>query len=209
MQNIVDKTNAQSPDLVFITGDLFDGRINLNPEVLAPLIQIKAPIYFVEGNHDNYTGVQEIKNLLRSMGVQVLENKLVEFEGIQIIGLDHMRPDNQSFAMHTNGHGPSIQSVLSALPIQESQPSIVLHHSPDGVKYASENHIDLFLAGHTHAGQLFPITIFAHYLFAFNRGLHQFENTQVFVSEGIGTFGPPMRVGTKSEIVVLNLVPKV
>lgn len=207
MQQIVDKTNRQNVDVVFITGDLFDGKKHLNKDVLLPLTKLDAPVYFIEGNHDRYTGVETIKGYLRESGVNVLENEVVNWNGLQIIGLNHMRPDNKSANMHAAGNHETIQGVLGKLPVDQNKTVILLHHSPDGIEYASENGADLYLAGHTHAGQLFPIIYIAELLFKYNKGLHHFDGTKLFVSRGAGTFGPPMRVGTSSEITVLALKP--
>lgn len=207
LQKIVDKTNGQNVDVVFITGDLFDGRIRLTKESLIPLTQLKAPIFFIEGNHDRYTGVKTIKNYLRELKVNVLENEIANFGELQIIGLNHMMADNETYNMHAAGNTSTIKGTLERLPILKNEPAILLHHSPDGIKYASENGIDLYLAGHTHAGQLFPVKYIAAMIFQYNKGLHDFRGTKIFVSQGAGTFGPPMRVGTKSEITVINLIP--
>lgn len=208
LQRIVDKTNNHNPDLVFITGDLFDGRINLSKETLQPLTQLKAPVYFTEGNHDKYSGVQTIKAYLRELGINVLENEITNWNGIQVIGLNHMRADNTAFNIHISENGTTIKSVLENLRVNKSKPAIMLHHSPEGIQYASENGVDLYLAGHTHAGQLFPVKYIADLIFDFNKGWHRYNGTQLFVSQGVGTFGPPMRVGTKSEIVLLTLKPQ-
>jgi hypothetical protein len=207
LQKIVDETNRQNPDVVFITGDLLDGKINLSEETLSPLKQLRAPIYFVEGNHDNYTDFQTIKKILRKMNVSVLENEITSLEGIQIIGLNHMMADETGFGMHAAQGYATIKSVLVDLEIVHESPSILLHHSPDGMKYVNEHGIDLYLAGHTHAGQLFPINYLNDLLFAYNKGLHNYNGTQIYVSDGAGTFGPPMRVGTRSEIALLKLIP--
>jgi predicted MPP superfamily phosphohydrolase len=206
LTNIVARTNDANVDVVFVTGDLFDGKVALSEENMEPLKYLHAPVYFIEGNHDNYTGVQKIKSTLKGFGINVLENEIADFNGIQIIGLNHMLADHESANMHAVANGKTVQSVLDSLPLDTNKPSILLHHGPDGIKYAAQNGIDLYLAGHTHAGQLFPINIFANMMFEVNRGLHDFNGTKVFVSEGVGTFGPPMRIGTKSEMVVLNLV---
>lgn len=207
LQKIVNKTNYESVDVVFLTGDLFDGKINLTKEELMPLTQLEVPVYFVEGNHDRYTGVETIKKLLREMGIHVLENEVTNQGELQIIGLNHMRADNKTYNMHAAGNHATIKSTLKKLSIDPNKPSVLLHHSPDGIKYASGHGVDLYLAGHTHAGQLFPIKYIANLIFAYNKGLHEYMGTKVFVSQGTGTFGPPMRVGTKSEITVINLKP--
>lgn len=208
LKKIVDKTNEQNVDIVFITGDLFDGKINLTQNELLPLTQLKVPIYFIEGNHDRYTGVSTIKNYLQQIGVNVLENEIADFGELQIIGLNHMRADNKTFDMHAAGNSSTIKGTLEKLPINKNKPAILLHHSPDGIKYANQNGVDLYLAGHTHAGQLFPVKYIANLIFAYNKGMHDFNGTKIFVSQGTGTFGPPMRVGTKSEIAVITLKPE-
>ncbi len=208
LQRIVDKTNTQNPDVVFITGDLFDGRIRLNAESLEPLKKLSAPVYFVEGNHDGYSGAEDVKQNLRKIGVTVLENEVTHFNQIQIIGLDHMRATNNSRGMQGTGRRQSIESVLDSLNIFPDKPTVLLHHSPDGIEFANKHGVDLYLAGHTHNGQLFPFNFVVGMIYKYNKGLHNYRGTHIYTSQGVGTFGPPMRVGTKSEIVILKLKPE-
>ena len=205
LQKLVDMTMAENPDIVVITGDLFDGRVHLKQETLDPLRQFSVPVLFVEGNHDGYSGVEEIKGILREAGVRVLENEIVQLHGLQIIGLNHMPADEGAPSMHAGEHKSTIRKVLGEMEIYRGIPSVLLHHSPDGIEYAVDKGIDLYLAGHTHGGQLFPVNYINDVLFHFNRGLTNHNGTKIFVTQGAGTFGPPMRVGTRSEIVLLHL----
>ena len=207
LQKIVDIINTRNADVVFFTGDLMDSKIQLKAESIAPLKNLDAPVFFVEGNHDVYTGTDSIKEYLRNIGVTVLTNEIKNWNGLQIIGLDHMVADKKSVSPHASSNGPTIKNTLNNMNITKELPTILLHHSPDGIKYAEEYGIDLYLAGHTHGGQLWPITHIAELMFEVNKGLHTFNNTQAHVSQGTGTFGPPMRVGTESEISILNLNP--
>ncbi len=207
LDKIVDLSLSQNPDAIFITGDLFDGRIQLTEKVLEPLNKVKVPIYFVEGNHDGYTGVSTIKEYLRNKKVQVLENEVAFLGGLQIIGLNHMHADSNTRNMHANG-AKTIEGTLDTMAVDQSYPTILLHHSPEGAKYADKHGIDLYLSGHTHGGQLFPVTLLNEVLFPYNRGMNSYNDLKVFVSEGVGTFGPPLRIGTKSEVVVMDLVPE-
>ncbi len=207
LEKIVKKTNKANVDVVFITGDLFDGRIRLSLETLEPLTDLKAPVFFIEGNHDRYTGVKTIKNLLRQSGIRVLENEMITWNNMQVIGLNHMRADDKTYNMHAAGNHSTIKGTLENLAPDKNKPTILLHHSPDGIQYASKHGVDLYLAGHTHAGQLFPIKYLANLIFAYNKGTHHFNGTTLFVSQGTGTFGPPMRIGTNSEIAVIILKP--
>ena len=205
---LVKKTNRKEADLVVITGDLFDGRVRLFQEVLEPFEEFKAPAYFVEGNHDGYTGMKEVKQLVRNAGITVLENQQVDLKTIRLIGLNHMAPDSNTVGMHMPSMKHTIRSVLEGMEIGNSKPSVLLHHSPDGIEFASRAGIDVYLSGHTHAGQLFPVTFINDLIFRYNRGISEFNGTRIFVSPGAGTFGPPMRIGTRSEINLIKLVPE-
>ena len=207
LQKIVEITNELNPDVVFQTGDLFDAKSRLSEDVLTPFKDVKAPHYFVEGNHDKEVGVEQIGRMLKNIRINVLENEIATFGELQIIGLKHMRADKNSFDLHAIG-GETIQDVLSQLPVDTTKPTIMLHHSPNGEVYANDLKIDLLLAGHTHKGQLFPLTFIAKMFFVYNDGLHRYRDLNIYVSEGVGTMYTPMRIGTRSEITFITLVPE-
>jgi len=209
VQEIVEKTQQKNIDVVFITGDLFDGTIRLNIEAVAPLKKLDVPVYFIKGNHEGYIDFNKMKAQLKGMGIIVLENEVSFWEEFQIIGLTHMLADNKSTKfMHATGNKATIKDVLPSLNINKDIPSILLHHGPDGIKYANEHGVDLFLAGHTHASQMFPLNFVGQLIFPYNKGLHNYKGTRIYVSQGAGTFGPPLRVGTMSEITVIILEPQ-
>ncbi len=207
VEKIVTKTNELHPDIIFITGDLFDGKINLKPETIEPMQNFNAPVYFVDGNHDGYSGVELAKQYARQNGLLVLENDLIELDNIQIIGLNHMKVDDKTPDIHAQNQN-TIKNVLDSIETISNKPIILLHHSPTGIDYAAQKGVDLFLAGHTHGGQMFPVNIFVRLMYPFNSGLYNYKGTQIFVSDGVGTFGPPFRIGTKSEIALLKLIPE-
>ena len=117
-----------------------------------------------------------------------------------------MVADSGSVSPHAGSNGLTVRKVLKQLPFDRTKPTVLLHHGPNGIKYANEAGVDLYLAGHTHAGQLWPATYVAKAIFEYNKGLHDFNGTKVYVSQGTGTFGPPMRVGTNAELTILNLI---
>lgn len=206
-EELAEIIKGEDVDFVVITGDMFDGRARLTADVITPFVELGVPVYFSEGNHDGYSGARDIKRLLTENGISVLANEKVEFKGLQIIGLDYLLPDNNST---DNFHGAmsreTMQSILPTLDIDPNKASVLLHHNPVGATYAAENGINLYLAGHTHAGQLFPATLMASVMFEYNKGLYKYnENMQIYVSQGTGTFGPPMRLGTHSELTIINL----
>lgn len=207
LERLVEKTNAEQVDMVLITGDLFDGTIRFRDSTLMALRNLNAPAYFVAGNHDGYSGVEKVKAGLREVGVHVLSNEVVKADELQLIGLNHMLADSKASNMHAFEGGATIQSTLGSLAIETDQPTILMHHSPDGIQYACEKGVDLYLSGHTHAGQLFPVTLIGKLIYTYPGGFDSYKGTQIYVGSGVGTFGPPMRVGTRSTITCINLKP--
>lgn len=208
LSQVVKKVNTLNPDLVCITGDFFDSKNGLNENYVSSLKNIKAPVYFIEGNHDNYAEIESVKKLLLKNNIKVLENELTEYKDIQIIGLKHMPADDKGYDFRQRNDRETIENTLKKIEIDKSKTSILLHHSPVGITYAEKVGIDLYLTGHTHAGQLFPITLIASRIFKYNKGLYKYGKTNIIVSQGIGTTNPPMRVGTKSEIILITLKPQ-
>jgi len=207
---IVRKIKELHPDVVFNTGDMFDSKAHFGEgkDVLSAFRTLDIPHYFVYGNHDDHVGVNEVITQMKNANATVLLNELTHFGELQIIGLNNMLPDKDSFDMHTTADSETIADVLNVLEIEESRPTIVLHHRPDGVKYMQEKGVNLLLAGHTHAGQIFPFTFIAKLMFGYNRGLYRYETLDILVSEGTGTIFAPVRLGTSSEMVLIRLVPE-
>lgn len=123
------------------------------------------PIYFAEGNHDPSSCSKKIKNTLRSVEITVLENEISVWREFQIIGLNHNLNPKKPCNMYANNSQAIIKDVFRRLNIKKELPSILLRHSPSGIKYANEQGIDLFLAGHTHAGQIFPVNYIGGLIF--------------------------------------------
>lgn len=206
---IVRKIKDLNPDVVFNTGDMFDSKAHFgaNEDVLAAFRTLNMPHYFVYGNHDQHVGVEEVLKQLTGANATVLLNEVAYFRELQIIGLNNMLADRNSFDMHTAEDSETIEGVLNGLELRESYPTIVLHHRPAGVKYMQEKDAGLLLAGHTHAGQIFPFTFIAKLMFGYNKGLYQYETMNIYVSEGSGTIFVPVRLGTRSEITLIKLTP--
>ena len=205
LAKIVKETNKRKPDIVLINGDLVDSNAALRSGVLSPLSQFEAPVYFTGGNHESYVDTQRALELIRKHGVRILHNEVVNTHGIYLVGLDYMNPDENTFDMHPSEDKRTIKQVLPAITLKNDKPSVLMHHSPVGVRYVSAKGIDLMVSGHTHAGQMFPGTLLAHIFFPFTKGLYKEGNTQVFVSQGAGTYGPRMRLSSYNEINLIHL----
>jgi uncharacterized protein len=201
LKTVVEKTNKENPDLVLITGDLFDGADHVTIDTISPLDDIKAKTFFSVGNHEVYSGLPEKMQLLNKTKVKVLRNEIVEFDGVQIIGIDD--PAAESMARELS----SDNNILPKMHIDSTKTSILMYHPPSGLAESSAANISLQLSGHTHGGQIFPFNYAVKLVFPRNAGLYRYGNTWLYVSSGTGTWGPPMRFGSISEITSITLVP--
>ena len=208
LEKIVEETNRRKPDIVLITGDLIDSEAAFVPGELEPLARFSAPVYYVGGNHEKYVDAERAFALVKKYGVNVLRSQVVETHGLQLVGLDYMNADEDTFDLHPSDDSRTIKSVLASLHLKDGMPSVLLHHSPAGAQYAAANGIDLMIAGHTHGGQFFPGTLVATAIFPFTHGLYRRGPLQVFVSQGAGTFMSRVRLGTSNELNILRLRPK-
>ncbi|MFH1850161.1 MAG: metallophosphoesterase [archaeon] len=193
LQRIVRITNEQNPDMVFITGDFFDGTGAVREHTLAPLNSLKAKVFFISGNHEVYEGYDKITDALKSTNVSFMDGKVETYKGLQIIGIGHPRQDEFS------------EPDLSGIDIDKGRPSVLLYHQPLGMEDANEKGIDLQLAGHTHNGQIFPFNFIVKLFYSKINGLYRIGDLYLYVSPGTGTWGPPMRLGSRNEITVIDL----
>ncbi len=192
---IVRKTLSLKPDVVVITGDLIDEVSKPNPEMLTPLEKINVPMFFVTGNHDK--GIEDVLKALPKFKIKTLSNSRADCKnGISISGIDY-------FVLHKDS-----AKAISKLHIDRKKYNILLNHTPSGVNEMVEKGFDLQLSGHTHKGQIFPFNFFVRLFFKHLSGLHKIEETHLYVSQGAGTGGPPMRLGTRSEITLFALSNK-
>ena len=196
LNQIVTKTNKQNPDFVVITGDLFDAIGAVGEHTIDALKGLKTKSFFSTGNHEFYEDINKVKKVLKDANITFLRDEVVEYKGIQIVGMDH--PERDRFI------GPDFTKVQ----INKSKPSILLYHQPKGMKEAQKAGIDLQLSGHTHKGQIFPFNFIVGIFYKYIYGLYKIDNMYLHVSPGTGTWGPPMRFGSKNEIAVMTLVPE-
>ena len=192
LRRIVRNTNALQPDYVMITGDLIDlPRISV--EALSPLGNLAAPVYYVIGNHERYVDLDDIDARLRQVGLIVLRNATANTRHGQIIGIDDAENRDQ------------VRSQLAQLDLDCEAFKILLYHRPTGLEDAAAHSIDLMLTGHTHAGQIIPFNLIVKRFFSHLRGLATHGVTTLYVSPGTGTWGPVMRLGSRSEITCFEL----
>lgn len=197
LRGIVSRVAQLQPDIVFITGDLYDGS-KVDPDsIAAPLRELSSKFgaYFVTGNHEEFSDPSKYLDAIERAGVGVLHNEKIVIKGLQIVGVSH--------ADSTTPY--RLRSVLEHADVDRNQASILLSHSPHGLPIVEQSGIALQLSGHTHGGQVFPFTWFTRRIFGdYTYGLNRFGELMVYTSTGVGTWGPPMRVGTRSEIVLIQ-----
>jgi predicted MPP superfamily phosphohydrolase len=194
LADIIAKTNSLKPDVILLTGDLFD---NANPKTRAIAPRLKsfgAPVLFTSGNHEAYTGYENVRQMLAGTGIRWLRNEAVEFGGVRIIGADN------SYGMEL------LQSVLARTPPSPAF-TILMNHQPRGFDIAAHHRIGLTLSGHVHSGQIWPFNYVVRLFYPYLKGLHESGGAILNVSTGTGFWGPPMRLGSRSEIVLLEPMP--
>ncbi len=204
IEQIVETTNSLSPDVIAITGDLVDGSVEELREHVAPLARLKARygVYFVTGNHEYYSGAEAWCEELGRMGIRVLRNERVSIgEGehsFDLCGIDD--PQGRGMA---DGHGPNLARALDGRdPAREL---VLLAHQPRALFEAVEHGVGLQLSGHTHGGQIWPWNFLVRLQQPVVSGLEKVKDTIIYVSNGTGYWGPPMRLAAPAEITRVSL----
>lgn len=197
-RRIVERLQDLPCEIILIGGDLFDGPKADLDALLEPWKAISASkqVYYVTGNHEEYTGRTKYLEAVQRAGIRILNNEKVEIEGLQIMGV-HDR----------EAHAPkAYRALLQRAALDRNRASILLLHQPVHMPVTAAEGISLQLSGHTHSGQFWPWVYVARRVHRqFVNGLSRLDNLQIYTSYGAGTWGAPMRVGTKSEIVLLRL----
>ena len=196
MQKIAEKLKGNNIDAVLITGDFIESAEHINDDTLDPLNNLNIPIYFVTGNHEGYADLEKTIPILKNSKITILENETTTLKDIEIAGLDYSRDQK------------ILENILKNIKTEDNNFSILMNHDPGITKIPSANNYDLILAGHTHSGQFFPYNFLVHFFHKYVKGLHEISpNKYLHVSQGTGTWGPPIRIGTKNEVTLIKLLP--
>ncbi len=194
---VIARLRSLEPEAVFISGDLFDGPTIGLDRLVAPWAQYSPPrgTFYVTGNHDEFSERSLYLAPVRSVGIRVLNNEKTSVEGLQIVGVH----DSEA------GDPAQLREILRQAQIDRARPSILLSHRPVNLSVPQEEGISLQLSGHTHGGQMWPWNLLVSRLYSrAAAGLSRWGKMQVYTSNGTGTWGPPLRVGTRSEIVLIQ-----
>ena len=221
LKNLVRRVNSLNPELILITGDLFDGMAKNISHFADELNRFSAKkgVYFITGNHENYIGLSRALKALGQTHINILQNEVIDIDGLQIIGISYPG---------INGVGEIEGLEKLSQNSSVNKPRILLFHTPtnispgggDGLDHHFSTYwvpdttysmarnlaVDLQLSGHTHAGQIFPFGYLTKLIYKnYDYGLRRLSNFTIYTTSGVGTWGPPMRTGNSPEIVVIKL----
>ena len=200
IHNIVEQVNAMHPDMVLISGDLFNGggtgectELSQTARELSQMASSEGT-FAVTGNHDPDPSDESFRNFLRDAGIRLLQDEVCRVGGLQLVGRSTKIKPRKSLKELMEAADPDLASV-------------VIDHDPMGISEAAEAGADCILCGHTHTGQVFPLNFFVRFLYKKEElwGMARVEKTTSVVSSGAGIFSMPMRVGSDSEVVCIDL----
>lgn len=200
-QDIARLIEAEDPALILMGGDFFDGPPIDGSLVTAPFASVtsRIPAYFVSGNHEEYGDTIGFLRSLEAAGFRIINDKRVEEQGLQIVGLDFV----------TTRTPEATAMVMMHLMVQDDLPTIVLKHVPRNISELVNGGADLTLHGHTHEGQMWPFSWVTWFVYkGFDFGLKPYGDAWVYTTSGAGSWGPPQRLGTYAEVVFFTLERK-
>ena len=191
----VDIINSENPDLILIAGDIIDGSMRpvIEQRMHEEFRRLKAPVYACIGNHEYYSGEPRARQFYQDAGIRLLQDSCAFVGDLCIIGRDD----------RTNQHRDSLGVVMKGA--DRSKYCILLDHQPYHLEQAERQHVDLQFSGHTHHGQVWPISWITEHVYECAFGAHQRGDTRYYITSGLGLWGGKFRIGTRSEYVVAEV----
>ncbi len=201
---IVNEINNLNPDIVLLAGDIVDEdvkpviRNNLGEQLRN--IKSKYGTYGITGNHEYIGGVEAACKYLSEHGVTMLRDTSVLIDGCFYVA----GREDRDISRFAGKYRKKLSEILEG--VDKNLPVIVMNHQPFDLDEAIKEKADLHLSGHTHGGQLFPFNFITEKIYELSRGYLQKEDTHFFVSNGAGTWGPPVRIGNRPEVVNIRII---
>ncbi len=202
LDTVIDSVNQLEADIIVFTGDLIDDDYHHVERFIPQMRRLKSKygIYAISGNHEVYRGIENFHTFTRETGMIALDSKIQVIDNlVNIVGLEDF------FAGRNNKE--AFEEKLKDL-LQQGSPdnlNLLLFHQPEHFELAAELGIDLQLSGHTHGGQIPPLNYLIPLRYKYGKGLYQYAESHIYTSTGTGTWGPPMRIFSTSEIVKINI----
>jgi uncharacterized protein len=203
VQKMVEMINSQKPDIILFAGDILDqsDKKIFHDDTGSPLRSLIAPygVYAITGNHEYFGGVENAVKYIESLNIRMLRDSAILIDDKFILA---GREDRQRQSMTGKQRKP-ISAILAGM--DKDYPIILLDHQPFKLDEAVQNEVDLQVSGHTHHGQFWPLNLFTNAIYELSWGFEKRGNTSFYVSNGYGTWGPPVRIGNRPEIVLIRL----
>jgi len=204
LSRIVEKINSLEPDIILFAGDIVDDKaeVLIRSEIGESFKQLnpKYGIYAINGNHEFINDVESSVKFMQDYNFHVLrDNHEFVDSSFYIIGREDV-----SMKQFTGSQRKALNEIVK--PVEENYPKIMLDHTPVKLEQAEKNGIDLQLSGHTHHGQIWPGNIITNLIYEISWGYKKKDKTHYYVTSGAGTWGPPVRTGSKSEIVNIKVI---
>jgi len=203
LKNVVERINSLNPDLILIGGDLIDEKSDkLRKLKLADELKnlkSKLGVYSITGNHEYINQAESTVKFLSELGIKFIRDEVVLVDNsFYVIGREDFSKNN-----FTGIKRKSLDELVRNL--EKDKPKILLDHQPLNLNEAVENSIDLQLSGHTHHGQIAPANLITKKVYELSWGYKKKGNTHFYVSSGIGTWGPPIKIGNDAELILIKL----
>lgn len=198
LKKYVEMINAQKPDLVLLAGDVTDRSVKpvIAQHMNEELSQIHAPmgVFAISGNHEYYSeNPLATSEYIKTAGIVTLRDSVALVnQSVYVVGRDD----------RTNPHRKSVAEIMKS--VDASKPVILLDHQPNHLEEAEQNHVDLQISGHTHNGQFFPGNLLVKNMYEVPFGFKKKGSTNYYVSSGLGIWGPQYRIGTQSELIIID-----
>lgn len=203
LTRIIDKMNSLNPDIILLAGDIVDDKA----EILEARgigksfhkLKSKYGVYSINGNHEFINGVESSVMYAEHLGIKTIRDEYILIDSsFYIVGRE-----DKAMPQFTGKQRKSLKEIISNL--DPDYPKILLDHTPFNLNEAEENKIDLQLSGHTHHGQIWPANLITNMIYEISWGYKKKGNTHYYVTSGAGTWGPPVRTGSRSEIVNIKI----
>jgi predicted MPP superfamily phosphohydrolase len=195
---IVGLINSVNADIVCIVGDLVDGSVAELGRFAAPLagIESRHGAFFVTGNHEYYSGHEQWIDEVARLGLRPLRNERLEIDGLDLAGVNDLNGEE-------HGDAPDFARALGDR--DPSRPVVLMAHQPVAAKEAAPYGVDLQVSGHTHGGQMVPFNFLVKLQQPVVSGFGRVDGVPVYVTNGAGFWGPPVRVGAPPQVTVIEL----
>lgn len=197
LKKFIEMINAENPDLIVIGGDLIDNSLLplYQQNMAEELNRLNAPmgIYLVPGNHEYISGMEACETFLKDTPITLLRDSVVTLpNGMQIMGRDD----------RSNRRRLPIAELMKK--VDSSKPCLLLDHQPYEVAKKDSLGIDIQFSGHTHHGQVWPLNLLVDNMYEQSHGYRKWQHSHVYVSSGLSLWGPPFRIGTDSDMAVIQ-----